>query len=29
MPFFVIRPSVAWTWHASDLRRTSIRWVFE
>jgi hypothetical protein len=29
MPFYVIRPSVVWTWNASDLRRTSVRWVFE
>lgn len=29
MPFFVVRPTVVWTWNASDLRRTSIRWVFE
>jgi hypothetical protein len=29
MPFFVIRPTVVWTWEASDIRRTSIRWVFD
>ena len=29
MPFFVIRPTAVWTWHASDIRRTSIRWLFE
>lgn len=29
MPFFLIRPSAVWTWEASDIRRTSIRWVFD
>jgi len=29
MPFFVIRPTIVWTWQASDIRGTSIRWVFD
>ena len=29
MPFYVIRPTIVWTWHASDIRGTSIRWVFD
>ncbi len=28
MPFFGINPSVAWTWLASDVRKTAIRWLF-
>jgi len=29
MPFFVIRPTEVWTWHAGNIRGTSIRWVFD
>lgn len=29
MPFFVIRPAEVWTWQASNIRRTSIRWIFD
>ncbi|HEY6104207.1 MAG TPA: pyridoxamine 5'-phosphate oxidase family protein [bacterium] len=29
MSFFAILPTIVWTWQASDIRGTSIRWVFD
>ncbi len=29
MPFFGINPSGVWTWQASDIRKTAIRWLFD